>query len=405
MRQALRESAPFFVMLSALIAVVVLPELAFAWTEPGHPGEFGGALRAHVAWARAIAIIVALVASGMLAKSARPRGGRVGAVATIALCAGVGATAALPFYDQWIAADVRAHYAAPGWRAEASEGGVDLLMFSSRSGGENVTDAQELTFPSLEKGDRYHAFASFRGGDPAGFWRSEVSLDPGDPCFSSEGALPTTPDGRGGGEVNFLRDCSARAAGSRTFAVKWGSADEPVDIAMGVLVIPVKAVEVDARVDDSLVLVAVVGGLAASLGSAVGIHRSRSPALVLAVPPLLICILWMVAALAPRERAYAPGPDAASAGAFALLAAAAAAFAAVRMVLAARGLAPEASAVRASALGAATVTMLVPFAATRIFLDVIPWIVLAMIASLLVCASTLGALARPSRVASDATRA
>lgn len=392
-----RAVAPILLLAAALVAAVALPELALLLMAPRRPGEAAGMMRAAVAWSRAIAVALALAAALLLARrAARPRSGRI-AIVMLTLCAGVGFAAALPAYDAWLEQHTRERYEIDGWRADASYvPGPESLSFSAQLDIPNATGETRIALPPLARGDAYMASAVFGDDDATAFWKSRAETGARDACMRWDGQQPT-PTRDAPSQSSILLQCDAIRGGERTFVVAWGDPATPVPLHVGVLVRPMSVGEVHARADETLVLVAAVGGLATALSHALASRRAPRPSLAFA--PLLVCALWGAAAVMPRVERFWPPRDGSAAISFALVAFAAAGFGAWRLAL--RRGARVADAVRTSACAACAVAALAPVAAARVWHHDVPWVVLAMLGTFLVAGATLLALRRP-REAADA---
>lgn len=385
-----RAAAPVLLLATALAAVVALPEVALLLMEPRRPGEAAGMMRAAVAWSRIIAIILALGAALLLARSARASRGRV-AIVLLTLCAGIGLAAALPAYDAWLEQHARERYAIERWRADPSfMPGPESLSFSLQLEVPNATGETRVDLPPLARGDAYMVSAVFGDDDATSFWKSHVSASARDACMRWDGQQPTPADDRPL-QSSFLLQCDATHRGERAVFVAWGDPATPVPLHVGVLVRPVAVGEVHARADESLLLVAIIAGTATALSHAVA--SRGAPRSSLAFAPLLVCVLWGAAAVMPRVERFWPPRDWSVAISFALVALAAAAFCAWR--LRSIGGARVADAARTSAYAASLVAALAPIAATRIWRHDVPWVVLAIVGTFLVAGATLLALRGP----------
>lgn len=385
-----RAAAPVLLLATALAAVVALPEAALFLMEPRRPGEATGMMRAAVAWSRVIAIVLALGAALLLARSARAGRGRA-TIVLLMLCAGVGLAAALPAYDAWLDQHARERYALDGWRADSSSmPGPEWLSFNVQLEIPNATGETRVELPPLARGDSYMVSAVFADDDATSFWKSHVAASARDACMRWDGQQPT-PAGDRPSQSTILLQCDATHGGERAVVIAWGDPAAEVPLNVGVLVRPTTVGEVHARADDSLLLVAVVGGLASALSHAIASRGAPRSSLVFA--PLLVCALWGVAAVMPRVERFWPPRDWSVAVSFALLALAAAGFGAWRARL--RGGARVADAVRTSAYVACAIAALAPIAATRVWHHGVPWVVLAMLGTFLVAGATLLALREP----------
>ena len=392
-----RDAWPLLLAVLALGAAAALPWVASAWTSGQRGDGIASALRAHVAWSRAVALGLALAAAVALARLRRrdPAGGARQGAAILVAASVLAVAAALPLHDAWADARIEARYlAAPGW-ARLDTWSDGPLAFGLQREAPAHEGTLRVPMPDLAEGDAYQAFVSFAAGDPEGFYRAQVAGGNGDACVPAEGQTP-----RGGPRAvepaprdsHVFLTCVVREPGPHVLTARWGR-DEPVDMRVAILLEPAYANAVQRRVDESVSLAAGALALAAFAALALTTPRStprtRAELAALAMGPSLACASWAAAALAPAslEASRAAAAGFALAAVLAALAIAAAAW---------RRPARAADALAWSAFLAAGIAAFATVPAARVWAMQVPWVVLGMLGTLAVAGLALVAARRMS---------
>lgn len=402
-RAWMRDNLALVLMGGAFLAVAALPGIAYALTPVGRAGDFSSALHAHVAWSRGLALALATAAAFALARAhaVEPARAASQAARVLGLCALVGLAASVPLYDDWLEARVQAHYTSEdGWRVDNAAGhsGEWNLMFRHEMRTDDLQGALAVQFPQLSKGDEYHAYVSFQADAPDAFFRSGMHGVDAHRCTGWDGQMPAAPaaEGERSGHTSVhMRHCTVPASGSPHVVVQWGD-DAPVATHFGVLLQPTYVNVIAARVDDSLFLVALMGGIGAHVAYAGAHarrpHASRWTAPALSLAPAAFALGWLGAALGPSRWMLPRDPT--TTGAFVFLAALTALVIVGAAVAAWANRLPPRVAVRWSAFTACGLAISALMAAPRVWRFDVPWVLVGMMGTFLLAGFCLWAAER-----------